>query len=63
MDEHPDIHLHGPSYWPILTAGGLLLIAVGTVSNILISLAGILVLLASIAGWAAENRREESHYE
>lgn len=63
MEEHPDIHMPGPSFWPIVLAGGLVLIAIGTVSNFIASLIGILVLLASIAGWAMENRAEESHHE
>jgi hypothetical protein len=63
MEEHPDIHMPGPSFWPIVLAGGLVLIAIGTVSNFIASIVGILVLLASIAGWTMENRAEESSHE
>jgi cytochrome c oxidase subunit 1 len=63
MEEHPDFHMPSPSFWPIVLAGGLVLIAIGTVSNFIASIAGILVLLASIAGWAMENRAEESSHE
>ena len=59
MKEHPDIHVPGPSYWPIVLAGGLVLIAIGVVSSFIISLVGILVLLTAIGGWAMENRAEE----
>jgi len=59
MKEHPDIHVPGPSYWPIVSAGGLVLIAIGVVSSFIISLVGILVLLTAIGGWAMENRAEE----
>ena len=63
MEEHPDIHMPGPSFWPIVLAGGLVLIAIGTVSNFITSIIGILVLLVSIGGWAMENRAEESQHE
>ncbi len=59
MKEHPDIHVPGPSYWPIVSAGGLVLIAIGVVSGFIVSLVGILVLLTAIGGWAMENRAEE----
>ena len=59
MKEHPDIHVPGPSYWPIVSAGGLVLIAIGVVSSFIVSLVGILVLLTAIGGWAMENRAEE----
>ncbi len=59
MKEHPDIHVPGPSYWPIVLAGGLVLIAIGVVSSFIVSLVGILVLLTAIGGWAMENRAEE----
>jgi hypothetical protein len=59
MKEHPDIHAPGPSFWPIVLAGGLVLIAIGIVSSFIVSLVGILVLLTAIGGWAMENRAEE----
>jgi len=59
MKEHPDIHVPGPSYWPIVSAGGLVLIAIGVVSSFIVSLLGILVLLTAIGGWATENRAQE----
>ncbi len=61
MKEQPDIHLPAPSFWPIVLAGGLVLIAIGIVSTIIVSLAGILVLLAAIGGWAMENREAGPH--
>lgn len=64
MKDQPEIHLPSPSYWPIILAFGIALIAVGVVSTILISLVGIVVLLVAIAGWTWENRvaeQEEAH--
>ncbi len=59
MKEQPDLHVPGPSFWPIVLAGGLVLIAIGVVSSFIVSLVGILVLLTAIGGWAMENRAEE----
>lgn len=64
MKEHPDIHMPPPSYWPIVLAGGLVLIAIGSVSSFIISIVGIIVLLIAIGGWTMENRvEEESRHE
>jgi hypothetical protein len=59
MKESPDIHIPGPSFWPIIVAGGLVLIAIGVVSSFTVSIIGILILLIAIGGWAIENRSEE----
>lgn len=63
MKEHPEIHMPEPSFWPIVLAIGLLLIASGVVSSVITSLVGVAVLLTAIAGWALENRAEGSHDE
>lgn len=65
MKKKPDIHLPSPSYWPILLAFGLALIAIGVVSSLLVSIVGVIVMLVSIAGWTLENRAEsrEEHHE
>jgi hypothetical protein len=63
MRDEPNIHMPRPSFWPIVLAGGLLLIAFGVVLDIFISVAGVAVMLAAIAGWALENRAEGSHHE
>jgi cytochrome c oxidase subunit 1 len=69
MSKHSDdvhIHLPPPSFWPIVLAGGLVLIAIGVVSSFTTSIVGIIVLLIAIGGWAMENRAEEEelrHHE
>lgn len=64
MNEDHNIHVPGPSVWPIVLAGSFVLIAIGLVSSITVSIVGILVLLAAIGGWAMENRaREETDHE
>ncbi len=53
------------SLWPILLAFSLLLMAVGVIYSLIITLVGLLGLLACIAGWTLENRlpveEEEPH--
>lgn len=64
MKEQPDIHVPPPSYWPIVLAGGLILIAIGVISSFVASIIGVIVLLVAIGGWAMENRaEEETHHE
>ena len=62
-DSSPDIHLPPPSYWPIVLALGLLLIAVGIIFGLVISVLGVIVLLVAIAGWTQENRRLDMSQE
>jgi cytochrome c oxidase subunit 1 len=68
MTEHPptEIHLPPSSYWPIVLAFGLTLIAIGIIFGLLISGLGLIVLLVAIAGWTQENRKlpaEGTHHE
>jgi cytochrome c oxidase subunit 1 len=63
MSDEPHIHMPRPSFWPIVLAAGLVLIAFGVVLDIIVSIAGVAVLLAAIAGWALENRMEGNQHE
>jgi hypothetical protein len=56
--ETPDIHLPGPSFWPIVMAGGVMMIAAGVLLTPVISGLGLVVVLTCIAGWTQENRLE-----
>jgi cytochrome c oxidase subunit 1 len=51
-DEH--IHLPSPSYWPILLAFGLPVMAYGVIYNILLIAVGAVIVLLSMFGWAME---------
>ncbi|HZD58691.1 MAG TPA: cytochrome c oxidase subunit 4 [Anaerolineales bacterium] len=55
-DRQPTVHLPEPSYWPILLAFSVLLIATGLIFSWVISLVGIPLLLSTIVGWTLENR-------
>jgi cytochrome c oxidase subunit 1 len=65
MNDEQKIHLPSPSFWPIVLALGLTLIAIGVVTSIAASILGVVVILASIAGWTMENRAAEqgAHHE
>lgn len=52
-----------PSYRPILVAFAILLLAVGVISNLVVSALGLVLLLINIAGWVQENRDESFEKE
>ena len=51
-DQNP--HLPSPSYWPIVLASALPLIALGLIYNLWISGIGLLLLLGAMYGWSLE---------
>jgi cytochrome c oxidase subunit 1 len=61
--EKPEIHLPSPSFWPILVALGVLLIALGIIFNLIISLVGVVLLLGAQVGWMLENRVDAADQE
>ena len=48
------IHMPSPSYWPIVLASGLPVIAYGIIYNLVLSLIGVAIVLLGIFGWALE---------
>ena len=53
-----------PSYWPIIVAFSLSIIAFGIIYNPLISIVGVIVLVTALFGWALEpSVAPESDYE
>jgi len=60
----PHIHLPSPSYWPILLAFGLPVMAYGVIYNILLIAAGAGIVLLAMFGWALEpHTASESDYD
>ena len=57
MEEQPEIHLPSPSFWPIVLAFGMALIAVGVVSTIIVSIVGVVVLLVAIEERARQDAK------
>ena len=61
-DKH--IHLPSPSYWPILLAIGLPIMAYGVIYTTWLIIAGALVVLLSMFGWALEpSVADDSDYD
>jgi hypothetical protein len=44
------------SFWPLLLAIGLALLVSGVVTSLIVSLVGLLLLLAALVGWVQESR-------
>ena len=57
------IHLPPPSYWPIVLAAGMLVIAIGIIYSLIVAGVGVVILLAAIVGWTGENRALEAQEE
>ena len=55
---HEEIHLPGPSIWPIVAAAGVALIAFGLLTHPAFSLVGLLATARALGGWIGELRRE-----
>ncbi len=59
-----DPHLPSPSYWPIVLASGLPLIALGLIYNLTISFVGIAIVVGAMFGWGLEPSSAPSdHHE
>ena len=62
VDSH--IHLPSPSYWPIVLAFGLPIMAYGLIFNRLLILAGGIIVLLAIFGWCLEpSVADDSDYD
>ena len=58
------IHLPSPSYWPIVLALGLPLVAYGLIFNLWITAVGALVVIGAFYGWVLESPDDpEAHTE
>jgi cytochrome c oxidase subunit I len=51
-DKH--IHMPSPSYWPMVLAFGLPVVALGMIFNLIIAMIGALIIVAGAYGWAVE---------
>ncbi len=56
QEAHADAHMHmpSPSYWPMVLALGLPVVAIGLIFNHVISIVGALLIIAGAYGWAQE---------
>lgn len=61
---HDEIHLPGPSWWPLILGGGLLVLAFGLAIKdlrLIVAPAGVLLLAIGMGGWLMSNIRERMH--
>ncbi|MEI7547797.1 MAG: cytochrome c oxidase subunit 4, partial [Actinomycetota bacterium] len=66
QEANADTHIHmpSPSYWPIVLAFGLPIIAYGVIFNLLLSVVGAAILLLGVFGWVLEpSVAEDSDYD
>ena len=49
-----DVHLPSPSYWPLVTAVGLVLVGYGIIFNLLLCAVGGFILVVGAYGWTFE---------
>ena len=57
--ELPPEPMPNPTYWPMVLALGIMLLAWGLVTSIFISGVGILVFAIALTGWIGEIRHDE----
>ena len=48
------MHMPSPSYWPMVLAFGLPVVAIGLIFNHVISVVGALIILLGVYGWVQE---------
>ena len=48
------VHLPAPTVWPCTAAAGITLIALGLVTSLAFSVAGVVVFALALAGWLGE---------
>jgi cytochrome c oxidase subunit 1 len=51
-DKH--IHMPSPSYWPLVLAAGMPVVALGIIYSIPVAIVGGLIMLYALYGWALE---------
>jgi len=57
-DERSTVHLPSPTVWPCVAAAGVTLVALGLVTTLAFSVAGVAALALGLAGWLGELLRE-----
>jgi hypothetical protein len=55
--------LPDPTYWPVVMALGIVFLAWGLISTILLSGVGLLLFVLALAGWIGDLRHEQREHE
>lgn len=53
-DNHPEIHMPSPSWWPLVLTIGLTFLLLGIVFTFYLSGLGLVIFLISLVGWLRE---------
>src|SRR5437764_1389329 len=59
--DHTHIHLPAPSRWPVLTALGIAVLAIGALTHVAVVLAGALFTVVCMFAFALEHHRNPAH--
>ncbi|NBN96862.1 MAG: cytochrome ubiquinol oxidase subunit I, partial [Actinobacteria bacterium] len=56
LEKNADAHIHmpSPSYWPLVLAAGMPVVALGVIYSIPVAIVGGLIMLYALYGWALE---------
>ena len=57
----PSEELPLPTYWPVVMALGITLLAFGLISSSLIIIAGLILFVISLIGWIGDIQDEQRH--
>ena len=57
-EAHGAFHLPPPSIWPVVLAVGIAILLTGLILNLVVVLVGAIVVIASLALWVRDARRE-----
>ena len=56
-----NIHLPEPTYWPAVMALGIVFLAWGLITSLLISAVGLILFVLALAGWIGDIQHEQRH--
>ena len=56
LEKNADAHIHmpSPSYWPLVLAAGMPVVALGVIYSIPVAIVGGVIMLYALYGWALE---------
>ncbi len=55
---HPQEHLPGPSFWPVLLALGVAMSLIGVITKLVVVIVGLVIVVVALGGWIRDARRE-----
>lgn len=52
-------HIPAPTYWPVVMAAGITLLAFGVVTSLIVSGVGVFLFIIALVGWIGDIRNEQ----